>query len=144
MVRNTRKMCAMGTRPAPPASGDAASLMGGRRVAVESIDHRGLGDAEGKHPDKVLLQGDLKFGRKLSGPGRNLLALGKLRLEGEFTDKRLMLAAGAPERDVALGKHAPAEIERAEGQQHFLDDAIVDNGDTLLARGLQRCECGED
>src|ERR1700759_5748134 len=95
MGRKARKMCTMGTRPAAPAFGDATSLMGCDRIAVEPIDHRGLGDAEGKHPDKILLQRDVEFGRELSGRGRYILAFGELRLEGELTDQRPMRAAGA-------------------------------------------------
>ena len=74
---------------------------------------------------KVLL--DEVFG--LAG---NVLSPIELRLEGKLADQRPVVATGSPERDVRLRNQSLAEIKLAERQLELLDNAFVDQPDSVL------------
>src|SRR5579883_3537003 len=106
MIRNCRKIRPSGTGAALPPS-----FMALRRVAVQPVDHRRLGDAERQPILHLLLQRDIEPRAELARRRRNRLAAVEPKLEGELADQRAVLATRAPERHVALADHPLAEIE---------------------------------
>ena len=76
--------------------------------------------------------------RVSSASRRRLPCVGKLHLEGELSDQSLVLAASAPQSDVALADQAFAEVQLTQGQQDFLDNATVDQADRFPVRLLRK------
>src|SRR5579863_6014549 len=148
MIRNSRKICPIETSAAAVAesvpccktSFAAVSLMALGLVPLETVDHACFGHAERKPILNVLLQGDVEIGGQLLLLSAYFLSAIELHLESELAHQRLVLAAGAPQPDVALGDYAFSEIQLTQRQQHFLYYAFIHQAYFLVVLLLDDCQ----
>src|SRR5580692_569856 len=96
-----------------------------RLVAFEAVHHARLGYAEREPVLHVLLKGDIELRAELLRLFRYGLFAIEFDLESELSYQRLMLAAGAPQPDIALGKDASTEVQLTKRKQHLLNYAFV-------------------
>src|SRR3974377_835322 len=156
MMRNWRKTSktvtfarASATNAFSSTGGLIASLMALRCVSFQSVDHCSFRYTQREPVLHLILQRKVELSRQLLGLVGQQFPERELHLEGELAHQLLMLAASAPQADVALAHHALAEVHLAKRQQHFLDDALVHQGDLLVfvlldcgQPGENPCQCG--
>jgi hypothetical protein len=109
-------------------------------VSVEAVDHARLGYAERQPIPHIQLEGDVELGDKFLPLFGYVLFAIELDLEGELSHQRLMLAAGAPQSDVALSNYTFAKVQVTQRQQHLLHDASVHQIDFLVIGFLESSE----
>src|SRR5271156_1318526 len=97
------------------------SLMALGLVPLEPIDHARFGHTERKPILYLFLQRYIKLRGKLLLLFGYVLSAIELDLEGELSHERLVLAACAPQRDVAFGNDAFSEVELTKRQEHLLN-----------------------
>src|SRR5262252_4106670 len=73
-----------------------------RGVALEAVDQAGLGSAERQPVVSRLLQGDEELLTPLDGLLVEIVPAFELGLEGKFATQRLVHAALAPQREIAV------------------------------------------
>src|SRR5271165_6714505 len=120
-----------------------ASLMALRCVSFQSVHHCGFRYTQREPVFYLVLQRKVELRRQLFGFVGHQFAERELHLERELAHQLLMLATGAPQADIALAHHALAEVELAQWQQHFLDDALIDQRDFFVTVFLDRRQPGE-
>src|ERR1700757_2676804 len=133
MMRNSRNIWAIEARAAADSAAGtastgglrAASLMALRHVSVESVNHGCLSHAERQPIFHIALERDIELSNKLLLFFSYVFFAVKLDLEGELSHQGLMLAASAPQGDVAFGDNTLTEVELPEREQNLLDDASV-------------------
>src|SRR5580658_2959568 len=144
MIRNSRNIRPIETSAdavAESASGCktsfvAVSLMTLGLIPLETVDHARLGHAEGEPILDVLLQGHVEL------RGQFLLLFSYVRfvielyLERKLPHQRLMLAACAPQPDVALSDDAFPEVQLTQRQQHLFHNTFVHQAYLLAIRLL--------
>src|SRR4029077_851661 len=150
IVRNSRNMRAIETPPALNStlfrnSGFAStSLMGLRSRSLEAVHHAGLGYAKRKPVLYLALQHDVELDDKLFLLFRDVLLSVELDLEGELPHQRQVFTAGPPQRDVAFGEHALAEVQFSQREKYFLDNPSIDQLDALATGLLELCQSRKD
>src|SRR5271157_3996819 len=117
-----------------------ASLMALGFVPPEPVHHPRLGNAQRQPILHVQLQRDVELRRQFLLLFAYVFPAIDLHLESELSDQRLMLAASAPQPDVARANQALSEVELTKRQQHLFDDSFVHQGDLLVSRLL---DCGQ-
>src|ERR1035438_9050716 len=144
MIRNSRKIWKIETSagavvaPAVVCNPGFASgsLMALGLVSVEAVHHAGLGDAQRQPVRDIVLQGYVEHGSQLLLLVRDRFAASELHLEGELAHQRFMLAARAPQPDVAFGEQPFAEVQLTKRKQHLFHNAPVHQGQFLVSRFL--------
>src|ERR1700722_866135 len=139
IVRNSRNMRAIETPPALNSSifrnsGSASeSLMALRSRPLEAVHHGGLGHAERKPVFYLVLQRDVELGDELLLLFRDILLSVELDLKGELPHQRQVFATGPPQRDIAFGEHALAEVQFSQREKYFLDNPSIHQLDAFAA-----------
>ncbi len=82
-----------------------------RLVAVQAVDHRGLGYAQGEPILHFLLQVDIELRCEFLLLFRNILFAAGILLEKRTLLPMLVFSASAPQSDVALAEQALAEVQ---------------------------------
>src|ERR1019366_4505873 len=145
MIRNSRKIwkteTSAGVLMAPAMVCNpgfaSVSLMALGLVSVESVHHAGLGDAQRQPVRHIVLQGYVEHGCQLLLLLSNTFSAIELHLEGELAHQRFMLAARAPQPDVAFGEQPFAEVQLTKRKQHLFHNAPVHQGQFLVSHLLQ-------
>src|SRR5436190_24294569 len=101
-------------------------------AALELVDDPRFGGTEPNPVADVALQRHKVLLDEVFGLAGNVLSPIELRLEGKLADQRPVVATGSPERDVRLRNQSLAEIKLAERQLELLDNAFVDEPDSVL------------
>src|SRR3974390_3064633 len=147
MMRNWRKTSktvtfarASATNAFSSTGGLIASLMALRCVSFQSVDHCSFRYPQREPVLHLILQRKVELSRQLLGLVGQQFPERELHLEGELAHQLLMLAASAPQADVALAHHALAKVQLAQRQQHFFDDALIDKGNAFIRRLLNHPE----
>src|SRR5579863_403477 len=118
MIRNSRKIRPIEASDAVAESASgcktsfvAVSLMALGLVPLETVNHARLGHAEGEPILDVLLQGHVELRGQFFLLFSYVRFVIELYLERKLPHQRLMLAACAPQPDVALGDDAFPEVQ---------------------------------
>ena len=83
-----------------------------------------------------MLQADVELRRQLLLLVGDGFAASELHLEGELSDQRLVLAARAPQADVALAQQALAKVQLAKRQATLLRRCLRSPALIFFAVGL--------
>ena|SRR5208337_1410400 len=102
-----------------------------RRISLEAINDSRLGRTQRNPIARDVLEQDKETPNPFHRFFVEIVSSFEFALEGEFADEKLVLAALTPERCIRLGSDSFAEIEHADILQHFFDDRVVDQVDSL-------------
>src|SRR5215467_9643158 len=94
-------------------------------IALEPIDDAGLGRAQGYPVVGVTLHGHEELLDAALHLGVQIVLPVELGLEGILADEGGVIAPRPPKGEVVLGDHALAEVDRAEIEEHLLNDHLV-------------------
>src|SRR5580693_2893552 len=100
--------------------------------SIEAVHHCCLGDPQREPILYFSLEAHVELRYQLFLFLRDVFLAGKFQLEGELAHQRLVLATSAPQTDVALAHESFTEIQLAERQQDFLNNASIDQADTFV------------
>src|SRR5262249_41683713 len=93
---------------------------------IQPINQASLGRAERDPAAQRALQADEEFFEQSFRLARQLTIATELDLKRVLGNKRHVLAARTPERDIGVRHDTLAEIQLSNGQQEFFDDPFVD------------------
>src|SRR5580700_8013743 len=108
-----------------------------RRVSLEAIDHGGFCRTEIYPCLANLLQTNKILRDAFACFFVHITAPSELHLKGKLTYQHLVLAPGAPQGNVGVGRDSLSEIQSAEILQYLLDNCMVDHCNAIDLLALQ-------